>query len=206
VLASVGGIAWAVDTGGGDTSSTGGCTASSDQTYIDVEATSPDDPGYLGLTWASGTGDDVSPVLTVRALGRGGMSYLLEGRIHFGDTDYRWTQDIGTRDSMEQTDVVLDASALTWWSDAQSDWISDLSVKVVPIGPGGQRWPPQAAPPLRMVWVDGAARLMTGRAAATLAPHGAWSARAQAVVPVGAVDGKLLRFHGEDMDLSLAGG
>ena len=57
-----------------------------------------------------------------------------------------------------------------------------------------------------MVWFDGAARLMTGRAAATLAPYGAWSARAQAVISAEAVDGRLLRFHGEDMDLSAVGG
>jgi len=85
----------------------------------------------------------------------------VEARIHFGDTDYRWTQDIGTLDSMEQTDVVLDASALTQWSDAQSDWIGDLSVKVVPVATGGHRFPPQSAPLLRLAWVDGVARLMS---------------------------------------------
>jgi len=194
-----------MDTGGADTGTSGGCTTGDDQTYIDVEAASPDDPGYLGLRWAYGEGDDLLPVLRVRALGRAGMSYLLKGRIQFGDTDYRWTQDIGALDSMEQTDVVLEASALTQWSDAQSDWISDLSVQVVPVASDAHRFPPQSAPLLRLVWPNGVARLMTDKAATPLAPYGAWSARAQAVVPAAAINANVVRFHGEDMDLNAVG-
>ena len=185
--------------------SAGDCGSGDSQTYVDVEAASADDPRYLGLTWSQGAREDLLPVLTVRALGRHGMTYLLKGRIHFGDIDTRWTQDIGALDAMEQADVVLDPADLVSWSDAQSDWISDLAVKVVPIGPGGHPLPPQAAPLIRVVWVDGIARLMTAQAASTLAPHGAWSARAQAVDPFIGVDARRARFHGEDMDLSAVG-
>ena len=164
------------------------------------------DEGPGDLVWASGEDDDLMPILSIHTQVRDGLFYLLQGRIRFQGIDYRWTQDLGEESPDSQVDVILDADALVAWSDAQADWTSDLVASVTAVDSDGVVHVREGAATLRVVWVDGVARLLTTSAAGSLAPHGAWSAAAQAADPYSAEDEEAGRFQGEGTDLSTVAG
>jgi len=190
------GLAWAGDTGS---------ASAGDQDYMCIPTFESTDPDSIELSWQTGSEDDLVAVLTVRTLDREGWSYRLRGRLRFRGIDQRWTQDLGVLDAYSQEDIVLDAAALVSWSDGQSDWTSDLEVQVVAIDPDGNKRLVQAAAPLQVIWVGSEARVVTFDAAVALAPHGAWSAAAQAVDPASAEDATLVRVDGTGVDLDAVG-
>ena len=159
----------------------------------------------MELSWQTGSEDDLVAVLTVRTLDRVGWSYRLKGRLRFRGIDQGWTQELGVLAPSTLEDVVLDATALVSWSDGQSDWTSDLDVQLVAIDPDGNKRLRQAAAPLQVIWVGPDARLVTFDAATGLAPHGAWSAAAQALDPASGEDAALVRVDGTGVDLGTVG-
>ena len=149
------------------------------QTHECQDAVDPDDPGRLNLSWLWGDDDDLLPILTLRTPDAADLSYRVDLRLVFGADDWTWSQDVLGAEPLSQVDVDLDPDGLQSWSEQQDDWTSTLLVRVVTLDADNIERTTQAAPSLRVVWVDGTARLLTAVAAAEWAPQGAWSAAAQ---------------------------